>query len=142
VEPASSHYIVSVFPTSLSHIYVFHTFFSYRFCFCFCCSCLFLIARFLPFIGHTGIADSRGAMHDFQGSYYVYSGNNGMAFGAPTRYLKIDIGDLPGGAERWVRYDDAARIHCSFVCPVLYCTGLYCTLLYSPYIYSRLISSL
>jgi hypothetical protein len=78
--------------------------FSYRF------SCLLLIARFLPFIGHTGIADSRGVMHDFQGSYYVYSGNNGMAFGPPTRYLKIDIGDLPGGAERWVRYDDAARI--------------------------------
>lgn len=59
--------------------------------------------RFLPFIGHTGISDSRGVMSDFQGSYHVYSGNNGMAFGPPTRYLKMDIGDLPGGAERWVR---------------------------------------
>mmetsp|Transcript_12970 Transcript_12970/g.30730 ORF Transcript_12970/g.30730 Transcript_12970/m.30730 type:complete len:166 (-) Transcript_12970:203-700(-) len=69
--------------------------------FCILWSPLHPITLMLPFIGHTGISDSRGVMHDFQGSYYVYSGKNGMAFGPPTRYLKIDIGDLPGGAERW-----------------------------------------
>eukprot|EP00429_Kryptoperidinium_foliaceum_P042013 CAMPEP_0176116790 /NCGR_PEP_ID=MMETSP0120_2-20121206/58668_1 /TAXON_ID=160619 /ORGANISM="Kryptoperidinium foliaceum, Strain CCMP 1326" /LENGTH=123 /DNA_ID=CAMNT_0017451069 /DNA_START=126 /DNA_END=494 /DNA_ORIENTATION=+ len=61
---------------------------------------LWPITLFLPFIGHTGIADSRGICNDFQGSYYV--GTDGdMAFGRPTRYLKVDIGDLPGGAEEW-----------------------------------------
>lgn len=56
-------------------------------------------------IGHTGIADSHGIANDFQGSYYV--GTDGrMAFGPPTRYLKIDIDVLPGGAARW---DEAIR---------------------------------
>jgi transmembrane protein 222 len=73
--------------------------------FCILWSPLPPITWFLPFIGHTGIADSRGIANDFQGSYYV--GTSGrMAFGAPTRYLKIDVGDLPGGVERW---DDAIR---------------------------------
>lgn len=32
----------------------------------------FLIFRwFLPFIGHVGIADSKGKIHDFAGSYYI-----------------------------------------------------------------------
>jgi hypothetical protein len=42
----------------------------------------------LPFIGHMGIADSRGVIHDFAGSYYVGVGS--MAFGSPTRYLPCD----------------------------------------------------
>lgn len=68
--------------------------------YCILWSPLWPITLFLPFIGHTGIADSRGIANDFQGSYYV--GTDGhMAFGAPTRYLKIDIGDLPGGAQAW-----------------------------------------
>lgn len=46
------------------------------------------ITYILPFIGHTGIADSRGVVSDFQGPYTV--GDRGrMAFGAPTRALKI-----------------------------------------------------
>ena len=44
------------------------------------------ITWILPFIGHTGIADSRGVVSDFQGPYTV--GDRGrMAFGAPTRAL-------------------------------------------------------
>jgi hypothetical protein len=63
------------------------------------------ITWLLPFIGHTGIADSRGIASDFQGPYFV--GDQGrMAFGAPTRVLKIDVSDLPGGVERW---DDAIQ---------------------------------
>jgi len=92
-----------------------------------------LITWFIPFIGHTGIADSNGVASDFRGKlssahpfgrptiscglnstynaanvflprivgpYFV--GDDGkMAFGNPTRALKIDIGDLPGGADRW-----------------------------------------
>mmetsp|Transcript_14879 Transcript_14879/g.21297 ORF Transcript_14879/g.21297 Transcript_14879/m.21297 type:complete len:179 (+) Transcript_14879:254-790(+) len=53
-----------------------------------------------PFIGHMGIADSRGVSSDFQGSYHV--GDRGrMAFGNPTRALTMDISQLPGGKERW-----------------------------------------
>jgi hypothetical protein len=58
----------------------------------------------LPFIGHTGIADSRGISSDFQGPYSV--GDQGrMAFGPPTRALKVKISDdmttSPVDAERW-----------------------------------------
>lgn len=58
------------------------------------------ITWLLPFIGHMGIATSRGVACDFQGPYAV--GDRGrMAFGRPTRALRIDIGSLPGGAEQW-----------------------------------------
>jgi len=66
--------------------------------FCILWSPLWPITLFLPFIGHTGIADSRGVACDFQGSYYV--GTEGhMAFGNPTRYIKVDVGTI--GSERW-----------------------------------------
>jgi hypothetical protein len=56
------------------------------------------ITWILPFIGHTGIADSRGVVSDFQGPYYV--GDRGrMAFGNPTRALTMKIDDLPGMCE-------------------------------------------
>lgn len=63
------------------------------------------ITAILPFIGHMGIADSRGHSHDFQGPYNVGTDSSRplprMAFGRPTRYLKMDIGELPGGTGRW-----------------------------------------
>lgn len=58
------------------------------------------ITWILPFIGHMGIADSHGVVSDFRGSFYVGSDGD-MAFGKPTRYLKVDVSDLPGGIERW-----------------------------------------
>lgn len=58
------------------------------------------ITWLIPFIGHMGIADSRGIANDFQGPYSV--GDRGrMAFGRPTRALKIGISNLPGGVEQW-----------------------------------------
>jgi transmembrane protein 222 len=58
------------------------------------------ITALIPFIGHTGIGNSHGIASDFRGPYYV--GDDGrMAFGSPTRALKIDIGQLVGGADRW-----------------------------------------
>lgn len=48
------------------------------------------ITWIIPFIGHTGIADSNGIVSDFQGPYSV--GDQGqMAFGAPTRALRISV---------------------------------------------------
>mmetsp|Transcript_8937 Transcript_8937/g.16567 ORF Transcript_8937/g.16567 Transcript_8937/m.16567 type:complete len:196 (+) Transcript_8937:71-658(+) len=58
------------------------------------------ITIFFPFIGHMGIATSKGVACDFQGPYAV--GDRGrMAFGQPTRALRIDVSSLPGGAEQW-----------------------------------------
>ena len=62
------------------------------------------ITWLLPFIGHTGIADSQGVIHDFAGPYhigevvvltirqsYIYMlGVGKMAFGSPTRYIQLD----------------------------------------------------
>jgi len=68
--------------------------------FCILWSPLPPITWLIPVIGHLGIADSRGVASDFQGPYTV--GEDGrMAFGNPTRALKIDISQLPGGASTW-----------------------------------------
>jgi transmembrane protein 222 len=54
------------------------------------------ITWLFPFIGHLGIADSKGIASDFRGPYFV--GDDGrMAFGAPTRALFIPQED----AEKW-----------------------------------------
>jgi hypothetical protein len=51
------------------------------------------LLHFFPIV--KGIASSEGVASDFQGSYYV--GDRGrMAFGAPTRALRMRIDDLPG----------------------------------------------
>lgn len=55
------------------------------------------ITWFLPFIGHMGIADSRGIIYDFAGPFSINEDN--MAFGSPTRYLRLDPGRCT--AERW-----------------------------------------
>lgn len=46
------------------------------------------ITWLFPFIGHTGIADSQGIIHDFAGPYHIGVGK--MAFGSPTRYIQLD----------------------------------------------------
>lgn len=62
-----------------------------QFCFYYCC---LVLNRFLSLL--LGIADSRGVACDFQGPYCV--GDQGyMAFGAPTRALKMSVSKLRGG---------------------------------------------
>ena len=51
--------------------------------------------------GHMGIGTSEGIVCDFQGPYYVSDRGRSMAFGNPTRALKVDISSLDGGSERW-----------------------------------------
>ncbi|GAU97956.1 hypothetical protein RvY_09171 [Ramazzottius varieornatus] len=46
-----------------------------------------------------GIATSRGVIRDFAGPYYVSEDN--MAFGAPTRYWKLDPAKALSGADGW-----------------------------------------
>ena len=80
--------------------------------FCVLWSPLHPITALIPFIGHLGISDSRGRAHDFRGPYYVETDGSSpipvMAFGRPTRYLKMDIGELPGGATQWDEAIDEA----------------------------------
>mmetsp|Transcript_45338 Transcript_45338/g.106386 ORF Transcript_45338/g.106386 Transcript_45338/m.106386 type:complete len:190 (-) Transcript_45338:248-817(-) len=76
----------------------------------------------LPMAGHTGITDSRGVVHDFQGPYFVEEGR--MMLGRATRYIQLDPNKVMGGnegenvAERWDRLigmgcdDYRKRIHC------------------------------
>lgn len=47
-----------------------------------------ILSWFVPLIGHTGIANSEGVIHDFGGSYYIAVDN--FTFGRPTKYLKLD----------------------------------------------------
>ncbi|VIO92965.1 D4Ertd196e protein, putative [Brugia malayi] len=54
-----------------------------------------------PFVGHMGIATSRGIIRDFAGSYCVSEDN--MAFGWPTWYHQIDPNTIDGGVEAWDR---------------------------------------
>lgn len=47
-----------------------------------------VITWIIPLIGHTGIADSEGIIHDFGGSYYIAVDN--FTFGRPTKFLELD----------------------------------------------------
>ncbi len=61
-----------------------------RFPYCIVWSPLAPITWFLPFIGHTGICNSEGVIFDFAGPYTIGVGR--MAFGSPTRYIRLDPG--------------------------------------------------
>eukprot|EP01039_Chlorochromonas_danica_P009155 gene9158-10106_t len=47
-----------------------------------------VISWFLPFIGHTGIADSEGCIYDFAGPYTIGVGK--LTFSSPAKYLQLD----------------------------------------------------
>mmetsp|Transcript_12835 Transcript_12835/g.19334 ORF Transcript_12835/g.19334 Transcript_12835/m.19334 type:complete len:174 (+) Transcript_12835:34-555(+) len=71
-----------------------------------------LLSWVAPPIGHIGICDSKGYIHDFSGPYSITV--DSMLFGNPTRYLQ------PDGCENWssekVNEWDAALANqtCSF----------------------------
>jgi len=76
----------------------------------------------IPMIGHTGICDSHGIVHDFQGPYYVEEGR--MMLGKATRYLPLDPNKVRSSVEgntaeeRWDKCVDMGaddfrkKIHC------------------------------
>lgn len=53
----------------------------------------------LPFIGHMGICMSNGVIRDFAGPYLVTEDQ--MAFGRPTRYLRLHPKYVEGGPYAW-----------------------------------------
>ena len=60
-----------------------------RFPFCITWTPLPCITWILPMIGHTGICDSEGVIHDFAGPYYVSIDD--FAFGETHKYVQLDI---------------------------------------------------
>ena len=58
------------------------------------------ITWIFPSIGHAGICDSKGIIHDFAGPYYVSIDN--MAFGNPKKYVLLDL-----NSEEFENYDGA-----------------------------------
>lgn len=47
-----------------------------------------ILSWFIPLLGHTGIGDSQGVIHDFGGSYFVAV--DSMTFGRPTKVTYLD----------------------------------------------------
>ena len=45
----------------------------------------------IPFIGQTGIANSKGIIHDYSASFFVNIDD--FSFGKPTKYLKLDLNE-------------------------------------------------
>lgn len=70
-----------------------------RFPYCIVWTPIPLLTWLFPFIGHMGIGTSEGVIRDFAGPYYVSEGN--MAFGEPTRYLKLQPHNAENGAMGW-----------------------------------------
>ena len=73
-----------------------------------------LISWLLPCIGHLGICDSTGAVHDFQGPYAI--GVDDMAFGKPTRFVVLDpalAAAAGGGGDAVAAFDAGVDAGCN-----------------------------
>jgi hypothetical protein len=90
----------------------------HRYPFCIVWTPLPIISWFFPFIGHMGIATSKGVIRDFAGSYYV--SEDDMAFGLPTMYWQLSPDKVPGGIEAFDRAikeaSDEYRTHTHNIC--------------------------
>eukprot|EP01041_Mallomonas_annulata_P000820 gene820-1596_t len=76
-----------------------------RFPYCIVWSPLPPITWIFPFIGHMGVCNSNGVIHDFAGPYTIGVGQ--FAFGAPTRYLVLDPSKCSS-----ISWDDALEEGC------------------------------
>eukprot|EP00826_Nyctotherus_ovalis_P048129 TRINITY_DN5635_c0_g2_i6.p1 TRINITY_DN5635_c0_g2~~TRINITY_DN5635_c0_g2_i6.p1 ORF type:complete len:194 (-),score=38.17 TRINITY_DN5635_c0_g2_i6:185-766(-) len=73
-----------------------------RFPYCIVWTPIPLLTWLIPWIGHMGIATSRGVIHDFAGSYFISVDD--FAFGSTHKYYQLDISD-----EQRAEYDRAIR---------------------------------
>eukprot|EP01029_Cantina_marsupialis_P001935 TRINITY_DN11758_c0_g1_i1.p1 TRINITY_DN11758_c0_g1~~TRINITY_DN11758_c0_g1_i1.p1 ORF type:complete len:163 (-),score=19.01 TRINITY_DN11758_c0_g1_i1:201-689(-) len=72
-----------------------------------------LISWIFCFIGHLGIVDSSGNLHDFAGPYTINVDHERTAFGKPTRFYKLK-GIEPISLDNGIRTADtmyAKRMH-------------------------------
>ncbi len=65
-----------------------------------------IITWILPFIGHMGIGDSEGDIHDFAGSYSI--GVDDFAFGKPYKFLRLNIDEHD--KQQIKRYNEALKL--------------------------------
>jgi len=67
-----------------------------RYPFCIVWTPIPVLTFLLPFVGHTGVADSQGVIYDFAGPYTISVDN--LSFGRTTRYIQVfsleDAADL------------------------------------------------
>ncbi|XP_050741166.1 transmembrane protein 222 isoform X1 [Drosophila biarmipes] len=70
-----------------------------RFPYCIVWTPIPVLTWLLPMIGHMGICTSTGVIRDFAGPYFVSEDN--MAFGRPTRYLRLHPKYVEGGSYAW-----------------------------------------
>ena len=70
-----------------------------RFPFCIVWTPLPFVSWFIPTIGHTGIANSRGIIYDFSDDFQVSIDN--FSFGSPTKYYQLSPSEIIGGATAW-----------------------------------------
>ncbi|CAJ0572328.1 unnamed protein product, partial [Mesorhabditis spiculigera] len=76
----------------------------HRFPYCIVWTPIPVLTWLFPFIGHMGIANSRGIIRDFAGPYFV--SEDAMGFGWPTRFWVLQESDVVGGSDN---YDRAIR---------------------------------
>eukprot|EP01016_Furgasonia_blochmanni_P015042 TRINITY_DN1808_c0_g2_i2.p1 TRINITY_DN1808_c0_g2~~TRINITY_DN1808_c0_g2_i2.p1 ORF type:complete len:257 (+),score=29.94 TRINITY_DN1808_c0_g2_i2:118-888(+) len=93
-----------------------------RFPFCIVWTTLPIISFVFPMIGHTGICNSKGVIHDFAGPYYISVDD--FAFGAPLKYVRLN--DDPKTAvdsAKWDKGVEAANKHYSTQMHNLFCNN-------------------
>eukprot|EP00760_Papus_ankaliazontas_P020242 PhM_4_TR18272/c0_g2_i1/m.20139/K20726/TMEM222; transmembrane protein 222 len=77
-----------------------------RYPFCVVWTPLPLITWILPFVGHIGVCDSEGVIHDFAGPFYVNKSAH-MTFGDPVKYWQLPVKIT--SPQDVMAYDDALR---------------------------------
>lgn len=70
-----------------------------RWPFCIVWTPLPVVTWFIPIIGHTGVANSRGIIYDFSDDFNVSVDN--FSFGTPTKYYQFQIGQITNGPSAW-----------------------------------------
>lgn len=58
-----------------------------------------VLTWFLPTIGHTGIANSKGVIYDFSDDYQVTVDN--FSYGSPTKFYQFQPTRMPLGEQSW-----------------------------------------
>lgn len=58
-----------------------------------------IVTWFIPIIGHTGVANSKGVIYDFSDDFNVSIDN--FSFGTPTKYYQYHPDRIPNGAPAW-----------------------------------------
>jgi hypothetical protein len=89
-----------------------------RFPYCVVWTPIPMITWFFPFIGHTGISDSRGVIYDFAGPYTMSVDD--LSFGKPCRVLRLKpelargkgLGNNPSASDAQAVWDSSVDISC------------------------------